>query len=86
MFNFFDEIKNKVSFKEDVLNDYNIVNISGKIVYIEGHKGLLILSEKNVVCKLKRGQIEVCGSGLYLAELSENTILIQGKIERVESR
>ncbi|MBQ8908755.1 MAG: YabP/YqfC family sporulation protein [Clostridia bacterium] len=85
MFNFFDEIKTKMKVKEDALYDYNIVNISGRLLYAEGHKGILLLSDKKVAFKIKKGQVEVCGSGLILAELNENVLFIQGKIERVET-
>lgn len=63
---------------------YNIVNIGGQIVYIEGHNGLLKLSGETISCKLKYGFIEVKGIGLFIKELTENTILIQGKIYKTE--
>ncbi|MBQ8444389.1 MAG: hypothetical protein IJX25_03455 [Clostridia bacterium] len=84
MFNFFDEIKCKMGIKEDSLYDYNIVNISGRLVYVEGHKGIVLLSEKKVIFKTKSEQISVEGSGLVLAELNENVLYIQGKIDKVE--
>ena len=84
MFNFFDEIKAKMGIKEDALYDYNIVNISGRLLYAEGHRGLVVLSEKQVVFKLKKGQAVVEGRGLMLAELAENTLFIKGKINKVE--
>lgn len=83
MFNFFNEVKEKVGLKGDALYDYNIVNISGKLLYAEGHKGLLVLSETKIVFKLRRGHVEVLGKGMMLAELSENTLIVQGKIESV---
>ena len=85
MFNFFDEIKAKVGIKGDALYNYNIVNISGRLLYVEGHKGLIVLSEKKVAFKLKKGQAVVEGSGLVLAELAESTLFIQGKIDKVET-
>ena len=86
MFNFFREIKDKVAFKGDALNDYNVVNISGKVLYIEGHKGLLALQQDYVCVKLKRGAVDVRGGGMVLAELTENTIILQGRIDSVEAR
>ena len=71
--------------KEDALYDYNIVNISGRLVYVEGHKGLVVLSDKKIVFKLKKGQASIEGAGLVLAELAENTLFIKGKIESVET-
>ena len=84
MFNFFDEIKSRLCIKEDVLSDYNIVNISGRVLYVEGHKGLSVLSPEQVAFKVKRGRVVVEGKEIMLAELSQNTMLLQGKIDRVE--
>ena len=84
MFNFFYEIKKKINTKNGDFESYNIVNISGKALYIEGHKGLLVLSNEKIVVKLKQAQVEVLGRELFLAELTENTLLIEGKIIKVE--
>ena len=86
MFNFFDEIKNKIrSAKEDVFDNFNIVNLSGKVVYVEGHMGLVQLSKEKIVFKVKRGQISVEGRDLKIPEISENTLYIYGQIDRMES-
>lgn len=86
MFNFFDEIKNKVrSVKEDVFDNFNIVNLSGKMLYVEGHMGLVQLSKEKIVFKVKKGQISVEGRELKIPEISENTLYICGQIDRVES-
>lgn len=86
MFNFFDEIKNKVkTTKEDFFDNFNIVNLSGKIVYVEGHMGLVLLSKEKIIFKVKRGQVSVEGKDLKMPEISENTLLISGQVERVES-
>lgn len=85
MFNFFDEIKKGIANVEpDLLNSYNIVNISGKILYVEGHKGLTTLSKELVAFKVKRGRIVVEGKNMYLNELTENTMKIVGEIVKVE--
>ena len=86
MFNFFDEIKNKVkTTKEDFFDNFNIVNLSGKIIYVEGHMGLVLLSKEKIIFKVKRGQVSVEGKDLKMPEISENTLLISGQVERVES-
>jgi len=83
MFNFFDEIKSCVK-KIDFNHQYNIVNVSGKIVYVEGHKGLDLLS-KNLIClKLKKGRIKIEGKDFVLRELYDDCIKISGKIEKIE--
>lgn len=83
MFNFFDEIKSCVK-KLDIKNKYNIVNISSKIVYIEGHKGLLKLSKEHVKLALKYGSINIYGKDMILQELFEDCVKISGFIEKTE--
>ncbi len=83
MFNFFKEIMGKVD--ADVLpNSFNIVNVAGRLLYLEGHLGLQELSKELVVLKIKGGCVHICGQQLSLAELSENTVKIAGKICKVE--
>ena len=85
MFNFFNEIKTKFGIKEDAFYPFNIVNIGGRILYVEGNQGIVTLSTQRVVFKVKRGQVVVEGSGLVLAELNEQVLYLQGKIDKVES-
>lgn len=82
MFNFFDEIKKKGD--NNLLNEFNIVNISGKMLYAEGHFGLTVLSENMISFKIKSGRVVVEGEGLFLSELTDNTLLIKGKIIKTE--
>lgn len=85
MFNFFDEIKNKVTnFDHNLLNDYNIINLSGKLLYVEGHHGVTIISGETVAFKIKKGRVVVEGENLVVNELTDNTLLLQGKINKVE--
>ena len=85
MFNFFDEIKSKLGKIDDnFYNDFNIINLSGKLLYIEGHKGLTILSNNMIALKVKKGRIVIEGKNMIMKELTENTILIDGEITKVE--
>lgn len=83
MFNFFDEIKQNLK-KNDFLPSYNLINLSGKILYVEGHCGLTILSPTVISFKIKKGRIIVEGTDLFLSELSQNTLKIEGNIKKVE--
>ena len=86
MFNFFDEIKKNVSkIDNSLLGGYTLVNISGKILYAEGHIGLTTLSKEVIVFKVKGGRIICEGKDLVLDELSENTLKIVGQISKVEA-
>ena len=83
VFNFFNEIKQGAK-NLDINGAYNIVNISGKICYVEGHKGLKLLSQELIVLSIKKGSISISGEGLSLRELYDDCIKIFGKIKSVE--
>lgn len=82
MFNFFDEIKKKGD--KGILNEFNLVNMSGKMLYVEGHLGLTVMTEEMIAFKIKNGRIVVEGANLFLSELTDNTMVIKGKIVKTE--
>ena len=85
MFNFFEEIKGQLRrVDKNLLSSYNMVNLSGEILYVEGHLGLTVLSPTVISFKIKKGRVEVEGENLFLSELSTNTLKIEGQIKRVE--
>ncbi len=85
MFNFFDEVKKSLSeVDKNLLSSYNIVNISGRILYVEGHIGLTELSKEIITFKVKGGRVIVDGKDMILAELSDSTMKIIGVIKKVE--
>ena len=84
MFNFFSEIKKNVK-NFDVACGYNIINISGKILYVEGHCGITLISNAQVCFKVKSGRVLVEGENLILSELSETTLKVCGKISKIEA-
>jgi len=81
VFNFFDEIKSCI---KDMKNKYNIVNMSGKLVYIEGQKGLSLLSKEIIVLRIKKGSVKIEGQDLILKELYDECVKISGVIEKIE--
>ena len=69
MFNFFNEIKNKGQLNNpEFLNDYNIVNMSGKLLYVEGHKGVTVISKEVIAFKVKKGRVVVEGKDFIVKE------------------
>lgn len=85
MFNFLGEIKDNIKNSKNLdLDSFNIINVSGRLLYVEGHLGLVSLSKELISFKIKKGVIMVEGSDMILAELSENTIKICGSIKKVE--
>ena len=83
MFNFFSEIKRNVN-KTINAEIFNLINVSGQILYLEGHKGLLSLSKDIISVKVKDAVLIIEGEDMILSELSENTVKICGKIKKVE--
>lgn len=81
MFNFLSEIKQNLKVE---LDSFNLINISGRLLYVEGHVGLVTLSKEIISFKVKKGVVMVEGSDLVLSEMSENTIKITGNIKKVE--
>lgn len=85
MFNFFNEIKDILKNPKNIdINNFNIINISGKILYVEGHLGLVTLSKELISFRVKKSVIIVEGKDMILSELSTNTIKICGQIFKVE--
>lgn len=85
MFNFLKEIKNGFKYSENFdFDSFNLINISGQILYVEGHLGLVTLSKELVSFKVKKAVIVVEGKDMILSELNENTIKICGIIKKVE--
>lgn len=81
VFNFLSEIKQNLKVE---LDSFNLINISGRLLYVEGHVGLVTLSKEIISFKVKKGVVMVEGSDLVLSEMSENTIKITGNIKKVE--
>ena len=85
MFNFFNEIKENLKNPKGLdLNGFNIINLSGHLLYVEGHLGLITLSKELISFKVKKAVIMVEGKDMILSELSEGTIKICGQILKVE--
>lgn len=84
MFNFFDEIKKELKL-EGLDAGYQIVDVGGKVVYVEGHLGVLRLSDELIMFKTKKKIISVSGRGLKLKILTKTTLSIMGEIESIEA-
>jgi sporulation protein YqfC len=82
VFNFFSEIKKELKLP-DIDGGYDLVNINGKAVYIEGHKGLISISSETIQFKVKDKIIIVSGKDLKLKILSSVTSSIAGEIENI---
>lgn len=82
MFNFFSEIKKELKLPT-FEGGYNLVNVDGRVVYVEGHRGLVSLADEKVMFKVKDKIITVTGKELKLKILSSVTLSITGEIESI---
>ena len=86
MFNFFNELKSNIkSVKDEAFKNYNLINVSGNLLYVEGHMGLVSLSKENISFRVRGATIVVDGEDMRLLEMTENTLKIIGKIKKVET-
>lgn len=65
------------------LNEYRYVNIGGKNFYIEGHKGIQLLSNEEITFKLKKKIISIKGHDLFVKYIDNSTAVIFGTIVQV---
>ena len=85
MFNFLNEIKQNLKIPQGLdLNGFNLINIAGNLLNVEGHLGLVTLSKQQISFKVRKGVIIVDGEDMILNELSDTTLKICGKIRKVE--
>lgn len=86
MFNFFSELVADFGLEIDKLNSFNIVNMSNKLVYIEGQKGVVKIGSVSMSIRVKGGVVVVFGQNLKLKKITGTTVCIVGKIEGIECK
>ena len=84
MFNFFNELKKKYLSISNKICPYQMVMMGDYLLYVEGNVTIMTLSTNNIVFKLKDCICTVCGMGLGIKEITENTLTIIGKISQIE--
>lgn len=85
MFNFFNELTNSLNLEFDAVGSFNLVNISNKVVYVEGQKQILKISSEQIIIKVKNGEISITGQDLVIKRITNTTLIIIGKIKQIES-
>ena len=86
MFNFFSELVADFGIEVDKANSFNIVNMSNKLVYIEGQKGVVKIGSESMSIRVKGGVVVVFGQNLKLKKITGTTVCIVGKIEGIECK
>ena len=80
MFEFINELKEL----KQLETSYRYQNYGGKMLVIEGHKDILLMTDENIVLKLKKGDLSIKGNNLFVSELGQNSIIIKGNIIDIE--
>ncbi len=86
MFNFFSELVADYGLEVEQLNSFNIVNMSNKLVYIEGQKGVVKIGSDSISIRVKGGVIVVFGQNLKLKKITATTVCVLGNIHQIESK
>jgi sporulation protein YqfC len=85
MFNFLNDINDLLQVPiTNTFSDYKYVNLSGKVIYVQGYKDVLTFSQTNIILKLKSGELNITGENLNIKDLNLNSIVIEGVIKIVE--
>jgi sporulation protein YqfC len=85
MFHFLNEINEQLELPiTSVLSSYEVVNLGGKVVYVQGYKDILNFEKEHIVLKLKEGELHIKGQNLNIRDLNVNSILIEGTIRLIE--
>ncbi len=81
---FLERLRDESAMGLEVMPGCPIVEISGeRRVLIENHLGVKAYSMEKILVKVKYGGILVCGSGLCLARMTREQLVIQGRIDAV---
>jgi len=67
-----------------VILSYEYVNLSGKVIYVQGYGDILNFDDTHIILKLKDGELHIKGQNLNIRDLNPHSILIEGRILIVE--
>jgi len=77
-------ISERMQLSMEPLPGVSLVELSGdERVLIENHKGIVHYASEKICVKVKFGCIAICGHGLELSNMTEDKIVISGKIDSV---
>ena len=64
---------------------YEITVYGGSFALVSGQKGLLVISDSEIVARVKKGKVRVYGENLKVDCASREEIYVSGKIRGVEN-
>ena len=81
---FYDELKDVISYNAELFSESKVIISDGRGVYIEGHKGLLNISDSEISCKLRKGALRISGRDLKISAVMKDILSVRGRITAVE--
>ena len=78
---FSEDVKRVFHREEGHGNGSEICLLDRSLVVISGHKGLLSLSDAEIVVRLKTGRVSVTGERLSARRASPSEIYVEGRID-----
>jgi hypothetical protein len=67
----------------NIVEGYNIVNVDGKALYIDGVKRILEIGDTSIRLSTKKAIIEVLGIDLVVSQSNRDTIILRGTITNI---
>jgi sporulation protein YqfC len=64
----------------ETFNDYKLVNVAGKTIYVQNYLKLISYNKEKIVLKVKNNELNIDGKNLTISELSNKNILVKGYI------
>lgn len=74
-----EKISNKTQFPIEIISSTPKIEVTGnKMIYIENHKGVKILTPENVTVKLTTGLLVIEGEKIAIHEIDKEHIFLTG--------
>ncbi len=65
------------------LKEYKYINVGGKLVYVEGQRGIVDLGKEEISFKVNNKKCTIKGSDLYIKYYDKTTAIVCGSIVSV---
>ncbi|HOO22849.1 MAG TPA: YabP/YqfC family sporulation protein [Clostridia bacterium] len=84
MRNYYDEMLLKLGLPVEDAVGLKVTVCSFRGVFIEGHKGLLVFTNNEILLKIGKEKLKISGADLKINEVSSDEIYIRGDIKALE--
>ena len=83
MYSFYDEVILRLGLSPEQTTLPRIVIYYNAGVWAEGHGGILDCTEKEIVFRIGKDKIKVCGEKLFVREISDKQLFVRGRVKSV---